>query len=281
MHDQNGSGTFARSLLELVGPAAVIRHRLAPKRLRIEGGRVGGIRYRRIVDEDDDGFALDVDVLEVVPVELRRVDSVPGEDDVRACDGGGRRNPPRPGDDLVLPFQWQRLRALAERERLALRAGDPHQGYLLNVGTVGVARLEAKLLELCFEERDREIFAGCSRRAPLELVGRHLRGGLQDCGAVNCRQRREWNGRRRQRTVRRLRRGTGCWLRLSRLIPSTRSGQRGRRNGGGNQTSGAKHRHVSHCRASASPRRVETAGPRRKRNERITATRSPRVVHFA
>ncbi len=54
--DQDAGRAFLRADLVLVGPAAVVRHRLAAERLRIELPRVRRIRHRRIVDEHHEQF---------------------------------------------------------------------------------------------------------------------------------------------------------------------------------------------------------------------------------
>ncbi len=80
VHDQDAGRAAARTLLELVGPAAVVGHRLAVERLLIELRWIGGVGHLRVVDQHDDRLALDVDVLEVVPVEFGSGDAVAGED---------------------------------------------------------------------------------------------------------------------------------------------------------------------------------------------------------
>ena len=115
--DEDRRRALARSLLELVGPAAVVGHRVALERLRVELGRVGGIGNGRIVDEDEDRLALDVDVLEVVPVELGRLDAVAGEHHVGVLDRCPVGDVLRPRHDLVRPFErlscWRPSRSSA------------------------------------------------------------------------------------------------------------------------------------------------------------------------
>ena len=102
--DQHAGRALARAFLELVGPAAVVGHRVAAERLRIELARIRRIRNRRVVDQHDDRLAFDVDALEVVPVELRRLDAVAGEDQLGVGDRGGVFDVFGPGDDLVAPL---------------------------------------------------------------------------------------------------------------------------------------------------------------------------------
>jgi hypothetical protein len=199
VHDQHRRRSLPGPFLELVGPAPVVGHRLAAEHLRVERRRVGGIGDRRIVDEDDDGLALDVDVLEVVPAELRRLDAVAGEDDVRLVDLRAVGHVLRPRDHVVFPRERQLLRALREDERLSLRAGDADERDLLDVGAVRVARLEAEILELRFEVADRQVLADAAGRASLELVGGEHLDVLEDHRGIELRHRRQRNRRRRQR----------------------------------------------------------------------------------
>ena len=64
---------LAGGLLVLVGPAAVVGEGLAGEEVGIVGGR--------IVDDDEDDFAFDVDAGVVVPLVLGRGDAVADEDD--------------------------------------------------------------------------------------------------------------------------------------------------------------------------------------------------------
>ena len=68
MNDEHRLGPAPRRLLVLVRPAAIVGERLAGEKLRI-------VR-RRLVGEDDDDLALDIDALVIVPVELRCRDAV-------------------------------------------------------------------------------------------------------------------------------------------------------------------------------------------------------------
>ena len=71
MHDDCASRALFRGNLELVGPTAVVRHRLAAEeRLVLQ---------RRVADEHDDDLAADIDPLVIVPVVLRRDDTIADE----------------------------------------------------------------------------------------------------------------------------------------------------------------------------------------------------------
>ena len=108
VHDQDAGGAAPRALLELVGPAAVIRHRLAVEDLVVELRGIGGVGHLRVVHEHDDGLALDVDALEVVPVELGRGHAVAGKDHLGVADRRAVGDVLGPGDDLVLPLEGLR-----------------------------------------------------------------------------------------------------------------------------------------------------------------------------
>ena len=79
--DERADGAFARGLLELVGPAAVVGEGLAGEELGVVGGWVA--------DDAEDDFALDVDAGVVVPVVLGRGGAVADEDDGGVECGGG------------------------------------------------------------------------------------------------------------------------------------------------------------------------------------------------
>ena len=79
VNDDHAGRALLGADLVLVGPAAVVRHRLAAERLRIELGGVVGIGHGRIVDEHHQRLALHVHALVVVPVELGRDHAVADE----------------------------------------------------------------------------------------------------------------------------------------------------------------------------------------------------------
>ena len=75
VNDQHAGGAHLGGLGKFVDPAAVVGHRLAAEYRRIEIARPAP-RDGRIVDEHQDGLALDVHTLEVVPLEFRCLDAV-------------------------------------------------------------------------------------------------------------------------------------------------------------------------------------------------------------
>ena len=175
VHDEDRGRALARSLFELVGPAAVVGHRVALERLRVELGRIGRIGHRRIVDEDEDRLALDVHVLEVVPVEFGRFDAIAGEHHVGVLDRRAVGHVFGPRHDIVGPLERLLLRALRHRQRLGLGAGDADERNLLHVGAVRISRLQVQLLELILDVFDGELFAFRAGCAPFVFVrGQHL-----------------------------------------------------------------------------------------------------------
>ena len=79
MNEQDTGGPFFLPDLVLVRPAAVVGHRLAAERLRVERVGIGGVGNRRIVDEHHERLAPHVDVLVVVPAVLGCLDAVADE----------------------------------------------------------------------------------------------------------------------------------------------------------------------------------------------------------
>ena len=80
--DDRRRRALARGLLELVGPAAVVGHRLAAKQRLVSGNE------SRIVHQDQRGLAAHVDARIVVPPGFRRVDAVADEYHLAAGDRG-------------------------------------------------------------------------------------------------------------------------------------------------------------------------------------------------
>ena len=147
VNEQHAGGALLLADLVLVGPAAVVGHRLAAERLRIERVGVGGIGHRRIVDEHHERLALHVDALVVVPVELRRDHAVADKHQLGVVEARAVGHVLGPRDHIVVPLQALLLRALLEDERRAVRR-DADERHLLDVGAVGVAGLETDLREL-------------------------------------------------------------------------------------------------------------------------------------
>ena len=72
---------------------------------RIELGRIGRIGNRRIVDQHQDRFALDIDTLVIIPAVLRRDDAVTDKDDLRIFRLDFPLQPGGGGDVVVREFQ--------------------------------------------------------------------------------------------------------------------------------------------------------------------------------
>ena len=88
--DDRRRRALARGLLELVGPAAVVGHRLAAEQRLVAGDEA------RVVDQDQRRLAVHVDAGVVVPAVFGRVDAVADEHDLAARDrrrGCTRREP--------------------------------------------------------------------------------------------------------------------------------------------------------------------------------------------
>ena len=73
MNDQHAQRAPACRFFELVGPSAVVGESLAVEKMIV-------IRWR-LVDDDEQDFAFDVDALVIIPLILRRIDAVAHEDD--------------------------------------------------------------------------------------------------------------------------------------------------------------------------------------------------------
>jgi hypothetical protein len=204
--DQDPRGAAARAFLELVGPAAVVGHRLAGEGLGIEFRRVGGIGHLRIVDQHNDRLALDVDALEVVPVELGRGDAVAGEDHVGAADGCAVGDVLRPRHNVVGPLERALAAGAGDGERAGVGSRDADQRHLLDIGAVVVARLQAERLEGVLEVLDGELLALRAGGPALEFVSRQRLDSVEQRRRVELRHRRDsGRGRRRCR-----RGGAGC-----------------------------------------------------------------------
>ena len=178
--DEHGGGAHLRANLVLVGPAAVVGHRLAAERLRIVG-------HRGIVDEHHQRLALDVDALVVVPFVFGRDDPIADKHEIGLVDARGIRDVLGPRHHIVFPFQRQLAAALLEHERRGGRR-DADERHLLHVRAVAVSRLQAKLLELIDEIADRQLLASRAGPAPFELVGRENFGVREDRLRIHRRQ---------------------------------------------------------------------------------------------
>ena len=180
VHDQHALGATARSFLELVGPAAVVGHRLAVERTRRISLEIG------VVDQHDSDLAVQVHVLVVVPLAFRRVDAVADEHQRGIL-------------DLHALARLQALqghvhavgqRTLATLQRQAglgrsvqLRA---HQRHRLHPAAVHAARLQAIAAELLDQVLHRALFALGGRRAALEFIRRQHTHMARQCLRIDA-----------------------------------------------------------------------------------------------
>ncbi len=168
--DQHARGAAPRGLLVLVGPAAVIGHRLAAE-IAVTAFEIG------VVDKLDQQLAFDVEPLEIVPVALGRADPIADEDErsVGEVDGGlavGRRA----NRDEIALRQVEAL-AVAKVEGEPRRADDVRleQGHGLRPLPPAIdqvaARLEPGLAELTDDIIDRFGLGAGGGSAAFEAVG--------------------------------------------------------------------------------------------------------------
>lgn len=183
MDHQEADRPAARGLFVLVGPAAVIGHRLAAE-VALAGLEVG------IVDQHEGDLALQVDALEVVPVTLGRGHAIADEDDRGVLDGDLRRAGLgcAQGDVLALgPGLGLAAGGDADADRaLDLEAGQRH---VLGPGALALhqisTRLQSGVLELVDDVGDRFLLAFGGRAATFELIGRQHLHVLGDLGGVD------------------------------------------------------------------------------------------------
>src|SRR5277367_496738 len=100
MNDDRGGGALLGGDLVLVGPAAIVSHGAALKHFRIELGGICGIRDGRIVYEHDDGLALHIDALVVIPAILGSHNAVAHENHGGVVDLNLRHGTHGPGSDV-------------------------------------------------------------------------------------------------------------------------------------------------------------------------------------
>src|SRR5690606_7615777 len=169
VHDDDAGGSAAGRLLVLVGPAPVIGHGPA-----VEGVQLGLFEVG-VIDEDDDDLAAHVDVLEVIPVALRRGDAVAGEDQGRVGQGHAAAGQTSRDDDLLALGQGDGLAADLEGG-LDVGGGEAVQGHVLGPAAVLAARLEAGRGVLLAEIAHDHVLGGGGDATPLEaVVGQHPR----------------------------------------------------------------------------------------------------------
>ena len=147
VNDEHPERPAAGRLLELVGPPAVVGHRLAVEPAAEIGLEIG------IVDEHERDLAAQIDPLEVVPLPLGRRHAVADEDERRRGDGDACRRQMRCADGDVVALPQRPVRATG-RDADGDRAGvGLRQRNVLRPGTPATsvrraARLQAERLEL-------------------------------------------------------------------------------------------------------------------------------------
>ncbi len=158
MNDDRGGGAFFGGDFVFVSPAAVVGHGRAFEHFVVEFGGVCGIGDGGVVDEHEDGLALDIDIFVVVPAVFGSDHSVADEDDIGVLhvDLGNITA----GERDVVFFVHQR-KFLASDCDLGVRfRGDACERHVLQIGSIGIARLQPHLLELLLHVSDGFHFAG-------------------------------------------------------------------------------------------------------------------------
>ena len=150
--DRGGSPPLGGDLV-LVGPASVVRHRLALEHRLVQPGRIVRVRHGRVADEHQDRLAAHVHVLVVVPAVLGRDHPVADEHDLRIVHADLRHEARGGGDEIVRVVEHPRPAAGTQVEA-GLR-DDPGNRNLLDERAVRVAGLEADLFELLGDVADR------------------------------------------------------------------------------------------------------------------------------
>ena len=171
MDDDRARRTLPGRLLELVGPAAVVGHRIAAEDGRVLGGET------RVVDQHDHRLAGRVDPFVVVPAVLRRDDAVAYEDHLGVGDRLVLHDPFGPGDEVFGPGVVEPAVAGPDREFGLALLGERDERNALEEG-VAVAGFETGRLELIDEVVDRELLSGRGGGAALELVAGECPHGL-------------------------------------------------------------------------------------------------------
>ncbi len=182
VHDQCGDGTTARGLVVFVGPARVIRRRLATE---LAVCIVAGHRFEiRIVDQEDRNLATQVDVLVIVPVALGRMHAVADEHQRRGFDMHAIDRSQRDRRHVGLLHQRTGFTGDSHGHPCVERHLRPHQGHDLRVRAVVAGGFETDRLELLDKIIHGPGFARRARRASLELVrGQRARDARQPLDA--------------------------------------------------------------------------------------------------
>ena len=164
--DDGARRALAGGFLILIGPAAVIGHRLA-----VEGTFERLRPVIGIVDQDDRGLARHVHAVIVVPALLGRVDAVADEDQFAVLESGlgilaiGHTDPVGAVGELHVA-----ILATGDGQRGIIPAGNLDQGHVLDPAAV-VAGCKAGLLEFLDQIGDGLFLARGAGRTALELIG--------------------------------------------------------------------------------------------------------------
>ena len=206
VHDQRPGRAAPRGFLVLVGPAAVVGHRLAAE-IALATFEI------RIVDQDHHDLVLHVQAGVVVPAQLRGGDAVADEHqrhvlqrhpvlrvqglhrDVLALDqgagagGGGEPGPHRPGDLAALqldPLEPATVVAGGLQPGLGEALGDVLDGLFLarGIGRAALERVRSQHPQAFGQVGGLDVAAGNGVRLP----GGRAVAGPGTCGAAQCQQ---------------------------------------------------------------------------------------------
>ena len=142
--DEHTRGPRLLAHLVLVGPPAVVGHRLAAEHGRVEPAGRLRVLDGRIADEHHHRLAAKVDALVVVPLELGGLDAVADEHEIGRVERDALGDPFRPRDVVVVPGGLALLAALAEDEGRRALDRRPDERHRLYPRAVGVAGSEAR-----------------------------------------------------------------------------------------------------------------------------------------
>jgi hypothetical protein len=173
--DRRGRALPAGALV-LVGPAAVVEAGLAGEQLGIPVG---------VAVEHDQGLALEVHALEVVPLVLRRLDAVADEDQLGVVDDRLVLLHAAGGDELGRVVEGHALAALAELPGLGDLGGDADDREALDVRALVPTRLVAQELQGAGKVELGDLVAAARGPAAFQqVVGQEADGAFQG-GAVD------------------------------------------------------------------------------------------------
>ena len=188
MHDDHARRPLPGRLLIFVGPAAVIGHGPA-----VEGVQLGLFEIG-VIDQHDDDLAAHIDVLEVVPVPLRRIDAVADEDQRGVAQHHmTARQTGRDGDLLALG-QRDRLAAGAQLQATEIGDTEAVEHHVLGPGPVGPARLEARSGILFAQIADGHVLRRGGDAPALEAIIRQHPGMFGQARGIKGRGARDRGG---------------------------------------------------------------------------------------